>query len=549
MNRLHNTSATAGSAASSPAKVAVIGCGYWGRNLVRNFAELGALEGLVDAHAPTVEELRAKHGGRALSLEDALADSAIQAVAIAAPAAAHFALAKQALEAGKHVFVEKPLSLAVSEAEELCVIAERLDRRLMVGHLLQYHPVFLALKALTRQGRLGRLQYVYSNRLNLGKIRREEDILWSFAPHDLSMILSLIGSEPVRVECSGGYFLHQQVADVTTTHLAFPGGEQAHVFVSWLHPFKEQKLVVVGSEAMAVFDDGEVWDRKLLLYPHRVEWRDNLPVPSKAEAEPITVPQAEPLRQECQHFLDCIASGATPRTDGREGVRVLRVLARASEALAGTRNHAPENPADHAMPVPPPQSRVVGTHPGVKIHESAYVDADVTIGEGTSIWHFSHILGAVTIGKKCSIGQNVVIGPKVTIGDSVKLQNNVSVYEGVTLEDGVFCGPSCVFTNVMNPRAEIVRKSEYRTTLVKRGTTIGANATIVCGHTLDAYSFIAAGAVVTADVPAFALMAGVPAKRIGWMSRAGGRLGSDLICPISGARYRQTSPESIEEIE
>jgi UDP-2-acetamido-3-amino-2,3-dideoxy-glucuronate N-acetyltransferase len=137
----------------------------------------------------------------------------------------------------------------------------------------------------------------------------------------------------------------------------------------------------------------------------------------------------------------------------------------------------------------------------------------------------------------------------VIIGDGVKLQNNVSVYEGVTLEDGVFCGPSCVFTNVMNPRAEIVRKSEYRTTLVKRGTTIGANATIVCGHTLGAYSFIAAGAVVTADVPAFALMAGVPAKRIGWMSRAGGRLGPDLICPISGARYRQTSPESIEEIE
>jgi UDP-2-acetamido-3-amino-2,3-dideoxy-glucuronate N-acetyltransferase len=173
----------------------------------------------------------------------------------------------------------------------------------------------------------------------------------------------------------------------------------------------------------------------------------------------------------------------------------------------------------------------------------------VTIGEGTSIWHFSHILGTVTTGRKCSIGQNVVIGPKVTIGDGVKLQNNVSVYEGVTLEDGVFCGPSCVFTNVMNPRAEIVRKSEYRATLVKRGTTIGANATIVCGHTLGAYSFIAAGAVVTNDVPSFALMAGVPARRIGWMSSAGGRLGPDLICPISGARYRQTSPESIEEIE
>jgi UDP-2-acetamido-3-amino-2,3-dideoxy-glucuronate N-acetyltransferase len=543
-----STTAAAALSTTGSARVAVVGCGYWGRNLVRNFAELGALEALVDADAPTVAALQAKHGGRALTFEGALADPAIHAVAIAAPAVLHYALAKKALEAGKHVFVEKPLALAVSEAEELCVLAERLDRRLMVGHLLQYHPVFLALKALKQEGRLGRLQYVYSNRLNLGKIRREEDILWSFAPHDLSMILSLIGNEPDRVECSGGYYLHQQVADVTTTHMAFPGGEQAHVFVSWLHPFKEQKLVVVGSEAMAVFDDGEAWERKLLLYPHRVEWRDNLPVPSKAEAQPIVVPQAEPLRQECQHFLDCIATGTTPRTDGREGLRVLRVLSRASTALARSKNAVSAHDTQKTMPTAEVPVRVVGTHPGVKIHESAYVDAGVTIGEGTSIWHFSHILGEVTIGAKCSIGQNVVIGPKVSIGNGVKLQNNVSVYEGVTLEDGVFCGPSCVFTNVMNPRAEIVRKSEYRPTLVKRGTTIGANATIVCGHTLGAYSFIAAGAVVTNDVPAFALMAGVPAKRIGWMSSAGGRLGPDLICPISGARYRQTSPDSIEEI-
>lgn len=527
-----------GMSGTASARVAVIGCGYWGKNLVRNFAELGALEALADAHAPTAQALQARHGGRILTADQALADAAVQAVAIAAPAAAHHALAKAALEAGKHVFVEKPLALKVAEAEELCALAERLDRRLMVGHLLQYHPVFLALKALVREGRLGRLQYVYSNRLNLGKIRREEDILWSFAPHDISMILSLVGTEPERVDCTGGYFLHDRVADVTTTQLGFPGGEQAHVFVSWLHPFKEQKLVVVGSEAMAVFDDGEAWERKLLLYPHRVEWRDGMPVPAKADAQPVAVPQDEPLKQECRHFLDCVASGATPRTDGREGLRVLRVLARASAALEQAR-HAPAAPA---------APRVAGAHPGAKIHESAYVDAGVTIGQGTAIWHFSHILSGTTIGAKCSIGQNVVAGPNVTIGNGVKIQNNVSVYEGVTLEDGVFCGPSCVFTNVMNPRAEIVRKSEYRPTLVKRGTTIGANATIVCGHTLGAYSFIAAGAVVTGDVPAFALMAGVPARRIGWMSRAGGRLGPDLICPLTGARYRETGPDSIEEI-
>ncbi|QYU71199.1 hypothetical protein J4558_27930 [Leptolyngbya sp. 15MV] len=260
-----------------------------------------------------------------------------------------------------------------------------------------------------------------------------------------------------------------------------------------------------------------------------------MPTPSKADAQAIAVPQSEPLKAECQHFLDCVRDGATPRTDGQEGLRVLRVLARASAALA-----APAKPA-----APP---RVVGQHPGAKIHESAYVDANVTIGEGTAIWHFSHILNDTKIGTKCSIGQNVVAGPRVTIGHGVKVQNNVSIYEGVTLEDGVFCGPSCVFTNVMNPRAEIVRKSEYRPTLVKRGTTIGANATIVCGHTLGEYSFIAAGAVVAKDVPAFALMAGVPAKRIGWMSRAGGRLGTDLICPLTGTRYRETGPDSIEEI-
>jgi acetyltransferase-like isoleucine patch superfamily enzyme len=197
---------------------------------------------------------------------------------------------------------------------------------------------------------------------------------------------------------------------------------------------------------------------------------------------------------------------------------------------------------------PSTKPRVQGSHPGVTIHESAYVDENVTIGEGTRIWHFSHILGNVTLGRSVSVGQNVVIGPRVRVGNNVKIQNNVSIYEGVTLEDGVFCGPSCVFTNVNNPRSEIVRKSEYRPTLVKRGATIGANATIVCGHTLGEYSFIAAGAVVTADVPPFALMAGVPAKRIGWMSRAGQKLTKDLICPQTGQRYRQISEDRLEEI-
>jgi UDP-2-acetamido-3-amino-2,3-dideoxy-glucuronate N-acetyltransferase len=186
--------------------------------------------------------------------------------------------------------------------------------------------------------------------------------------------------------------------------------------------------------------------------------------------------------------------------------------------------------------------------PGVRIHESAYVDDPVTIGEGTSIWHFCHILSDVSIGRNCSIGQNVVIGPKVVVGDGCKIQNNVSLYEGLVLENDVFCGPSAVFTNVNNPRANVSRKSEFRKTTLRRGATIGANATVVCGHTIGAYAFIAAGAVVTHDVPDFALMAGVPARRIGWMSKSGERLGADLVCPRDGSLYHEVSLNFLEEI-
>ena len=190
-----------------------------------------------------------------------------------------------------------------------------------------------------------------------------------------------------------------------------------------------------------------------------------------------------------------------------------------------------------------------GRFDGVFVHESSYVDEPCVIGRGTKIWHFSHVLKDCTIGENCVIGQNVMIGPDVRVGNNCKIQNNVSLYRGIELEDGVFCGPSCVFTNVNNPRAEIERKTEFRSTHVGRGSTIGANATIVCGHTLGAYSFIAAGAVVISDVPPYALMAGVPAKRIGWMSRAGARLGPTLVCPILGTRYRETADGRLNPIE
>jgi len=522
-------------------KVAVLGCGHWGKNHVRNFAELGALAAILDPDPGVARGLSQQFGVPARELPEVLADRDIHGVVIATPAEYHFALAREALLAGKHVLVEKPLALDAGEAAELCKLAEGRRQVLMVGHLLQYHPAFLALNELVRSGRLGRLQYLYSNRLNLGKVRREENILWSFAPHDISMILALVGAEPVAVTAKGSRYLHKEIADVTTTTLEFAGGENAHVFVSWLHPFKEQKLVVVGDRGMAVFDDGQDWGRKLEFYAHNIEWRDGQPQPRRAEAEAIPVAPDEPLKLECRHFLDCMTSGATPRTDGREGLRVLRVLDAAERAMAVRGSPPPEQPA--AAPVTGPQ------RPGVMVHPSAYVDEPATSGVGTKIWHFSHVLRGSRIGQGCVIGQNCMIGPDVTLGDHCKLQNNVSIYTGVTLEDGVFCGPSCVFTNVNNPRAEIERKDEFRPTLVKRGATIGANATIVCGSTLGEYCFIAAGAVVTRSVPPHALMAGVPAQRVGWMSHAGERLGPELVCPREGRRYRQVDENTLEEIQ
>ena len=521
---------------AAPPQIAVIGCGSWGRNLVRNFAALGSLAAICDPNVDTANKLAQTFDRPPRAWRDLLSDPRIEACAIAAPAANHHELAREALMAGKHVFVEKPIALDVVHAEELIGLADQHNLRLMVGHLLQYHPAYLKLKELVREGMLGKLRYVYSNRLNLGKIRREEDALWSFAPHDISMILGLLGGEPTHVSADGGAYLQTTVADVTNTHLTFRGGEQAHIFVSWLHPFKEQKLVVIGDRAMAVFNDGDAWQGKLKLYRHRIEWKDLQPVSEQAKAELVALEENEPLSCECAHFLECVATGATPRTDGREGLRVLKVLAAASASLK-TGGRVELSP-----------TAISPRFPGVRIHESAYVDDKVEIGAGSSIWHFSHLLPNTTLGRNVSVGQNVMIGPDVTIGNRCKIQNNVSLYKGVVLEDGVFCGPSCVFTNVNNPRAEIERKSEFRTTLVRRGATIGANATIVCGLTLGRYSFVAAGAVVTGDVPDFALVAGVPARRIGWMSRAGGRLGPDLICPVDGSRYRETAPDILEEV-
>ncbi len=514
--------------------IGLVGLGSWGRNILRNLYEMGVLYVACDNREEVIEERRKEYSGIEFisNYEKLIEDENVKAVVIATPAVTHYELAKKALYKDKHVFVEKPLAMTVKEGEELVKTAKEKNKILMVGHLLQYHPAIRKLKELISIGKLGKIQYIYSNRLNIGKLRMEENILWSFAPHDISVIIKLLGEEPIKVYAYGGDYLNKGIYDTTISILEFQNGAKAHIFVSWLHPFKEQKLVVVGTEAMVVFDD--LTEEKLFYYPHTIEWVDGkIPVAHKAKRLIVKVDKEEPLKNEIKHFLDCITNKKEPLTDGFEALRVLRVL----EACENFINKERRSYEINLINSPPPDEEKK-----YFVHESSYIDEGVEIGAGTKIWHYCHILKNSKIGKNCILGQNVMVGPNVKIGDRVKIQNNVSVYEGVELEDEVFCGPSMVFTNVINPRSFIERKREFRSTLVKRGATLGANSTIMCGIAIGEYAFIGAGALVNKDVLPYALVVGVPAKQIGWVCKCGNTLkgvfvDNKIICMHCNLQY------------
>lgn len=317
--------------------VALVGAGYWGKNLARVLHAAGRLRVICDASRESLASYEDEYLGIAKTPDVAsvMTDAGIDKVVIAAPASLHYELAKAALLERKDVFVEKPLCLVPEEGEELLAIATRMNRLLMVGHLLHYHPCVEAVIAMVNAGELGRLQYLTSTRLNLGKIRSEEDVLWSFAPHDISVILHLTGDQlPSEVRCMGGDYLRPGISDVSLTRLTFADGLGAHVWVSWLSPFKEQKLTVIGSKGAAVFDDTRPWSEKLTVFRDCIAWSsDGSPAVGNRTGECIAVSNAEPLWRECEHFLRCCETRAVPRTDGTEGLRVLRVLAAASESL------------------------------------------------------------------------------------------------------------------------------------------------------------------------------------------------------------------------
>jgi predicted dehydrogenase len=327
-------------------RVGVAGLGYWGPNLARNFAAFPGCElaWLCDADPAAVERVAARFpGARSTArLDELLADTELDAVVLATPVPTHAALAVRVLQAGKHCFVEKPLALDVASAERAVAAADEAGRVLMVGHLLEYHPAVAKLKAIADAGDLGDIHYIYSNRLNLGQLRADENALWSLGAHDVSVVLLLAGEEPSEVEAHGESYIKPGVEDVVFAFMRFPSGLAAHLHLSWLDPHKERRFTIVGSRRMATFDDMAL-ERKVTVYDKGFD------EDSRSYGEYITrsgdiwsprVPNREPLRVECEHFVECVREGRTPQSDGAAGLRVVRVLEALQQRLDATRRGA-----------------------------------------------------------------------------------------------------------------------------------------------------------------------------------------------------------------
>ena len=492
-------------------KVCVVGAGRWGKNHINTLAKMGVLESIIEPLAINRDSVSSSHPNiktyKSLSEKGAMS---AEAYIVAVPAEQHYDIAETLLRNQKHVLVEKPITLNISDAKSLVSLANSEQLILQTGHLLLFHPAFQKMKELINSGKIGKIQYLYSNRLNLGTVRTEENSLWSFAPHDIALFHFLVGSKPERVESSGGAFLQSHIHDTSMTVCHYPGNVVGHIFVSWLHPFKEHRFVVIGSKGMLSYEDSSK-NKDLLFYEKGIDWINGEPVKRDGPTEVIPYEKSQPLENELNHFIECIRNQTLKSPiDGNAGVDVLSVLEEADHSLKKT------------SPLSTKQNETRNNTPYF-IHEKAIIDPSARVGKNSKIWQYSNIQKNVDIGSNCILGQNVNIGNNVKIGKNVKIQNNVSVYEGVELEDYVFCGPSMVFTNIRVPRSKYPQAESkyYVKTLVKEGASIGANATIVCGITIGHHAFIGAGAVVTKDVPDHAIVIGNPGKVIGWMSEGG----------------------------
>lgn len=507
-------------------KLGLIGAGYWGKNLVREFNNIGILDTICEINCELIDKYRRLYPNLnyTSSWLDLLNNEKITAVCVSLPAEMHYEFVKQALLADKDVYVEKPITLNILEGEELIKLSKQKGKILMVGHLLHYHPAIEKMKSMISNGEIGEIRNIIANRLNLGIFRTQENVLWSFAPHDISLILSLCGdSLPTWVKCNGQSNLTEGIHDITNSILKFEDNGQniyVNINVSWLNPYKEQKISIIGTKGMIIFDDVEK-ENKLQIYKNYIKWTYPIaieseknppclqPVANKSTGQVIDIDLSESaLMRECQHFYHCCLNRLCPLTSGEEGLNVLKVLEALSQSLKNDGNS---------------QSLTSLVSPLYWNHSTAIVDDGAEIGDLTKIWHYSHICSNAKIGKNCNIGQNVFIAGGAKLGNHCKVQNNVSIYAGVEAEDYVFFGPSCVLTNDKNPRGMYSKNGYYLQTYLETGVTLGANSTIVCGTRIGKHALIGAGAVVTKDVEPYSIMVGNPAKKIGTIDESGNR--------------------------
>ncbi|MDW8133899.1 MAG: Gfo/Idh/MocA family oxidoreductase [Bacteroidia bacterium] len=480
--------------------IALLGVGRWGQKLLRILSQKGALSTVWTRNLAKYRELQAAFSYLRWTddIESIWQDSTISAVVIATPAPTHPFLVEAALQAGKDVFCEKPVAFSLVQLKQLDEIAQERGLILMGGHILHYHPATAVVQRLLSEGRLGKLLTIHAERTSLGRFPLAEDALWGLAIHDIGLILSLLNASPLEVQ-GIAQATFSELAETIYIHLSFPNEIKAHIMASWLHPERRRRLTLIGTEGMVAFsEDSGV--PILQFHSHQVRWEGGTyPKLQQGGPEPIPLSPEEPLAIEMDHFLTCLRTRQSPLTGATFLLPVTAVVERLARSLFPEK----ESPKPYF------------------VHPTALIDEDVEIGEGTKIWHFSHILRGSRIGKNCVLGQNVVVGPFVKMGNNCKIQNNVSLYYGVELEDGVLCGPSCVFTNDKYPRAFIERRNEFLQTRVKKGATIGANATIMCGTTIGKFAMVGAGAVVTQDVPDHALVVGNPARQVGWVCECG----------------------------